>query len=283
MLNDTGILPDSVRYYHEPDAFTAAYLYHAPHVGIYHCSGDYQFQRTADTCLSICQALLVDQGELSVHYRGEVCRAAAGALVLLDCREPHFYHAASDDIHFRWFHIVGCSDSAYVNEIIRSHGFVIQTARSPQIEPCFSQIVSAAAQENPNPHLLSVRLQTLLALLASLSEESQKSELERSIDESAQYIESHYADKDVTIPFLAARAALSTCYYLRKFKEYRAITPHQYLQSVRLRAAKQQLTTSSRSVEEIAEGCGFCNTSHFVMAFRKATGMTPLQYRTLWK
>ena len=101
--------------------------------------------------------------------------------------------------------------------------------------------------------------------------------------DSAQYIEAHYAEKEATVPALAARAALSTCYYLRKFKEYHGVTPHQYLQSVRLRAAKEQLTVTAHSIEQIAEDCGFCSTSHFIMAFRKNTGLTPLQFRILWK
>lgn len=37
MLNDMGILADSVRYYHDADAFTATNLYHVPHAGSYHC------------------------------------------------------------------------------------------------------------------------------------------------------------------------------------------------------------------------------------------------------
>lgn len=41
MLNDMGILADSVRYYHDADAFTATNLYHVPHAGSYHCDETY--------------------------------------------------------------------------------------------------------------------------------------------------------------------------------------------------------------------------------------------------
>lgn len=283
MLNDIGIFPDSMRFYHEPDAFTAACLYYAPHVGIYHCNGQYSFARTEDTCLDICQALLVDKGEMTVQYRGQEIHAYAGMLILLDCREPHCYFASSDDISFRWFHIVGKSVAEYVNSIICTHGFVIQAAKDADIALRCAQIVADAREEHPNPHLVSVHLHMLLAQLASLTVESIKNDLELAIQDSARYIETHFADKEVNIPFLASRAALSACYYLRKFKEYQSTTPHQYLQAVRLRAAKEQLTTTSRSIEEIGEACGFCNTSHFVMSFRKSTGMTPLQFRIMWK
>ena len=90
MLNDMGILADSVRYYHDADAFTATNLYHVPHAGSYHCDETYGMQRNY---LDICQMLVVDEGELSVTYRGETRTAGPGSLILLDCREPHSYHA----------------------------------------------------------------------------------------------------------------------------------------------------------------------------------------------
>ena len=86
MLNDMGILADSVRYYHDADAFTATNLYHVPHAGSYHCDETYGMQRNY---LDICQMLVVDEGELSVTYRGETRTAGPGSLILLDCREPH--------------------------------------------------------------------------------------------------------------------------------------------------------------------------------------------------
>ena len=52
---------------------------------------------------------------------------------------------------------------------------------------------------------------------------------------------------------------------------------------MRLSAAKQQLLTTSQSIETIADNCGFSSASHFIMAFRKSTGITPHQYRTQWK
>lgn len=111
----------------------------------------------------------------------------------------------------------------------------------------------------------------------------EKSDLEIAIQDSADYMTYNYADKSLSIEHLSQRAALSTCYYMRKFKEYQSATPHQFLQTVRLSAAKQQLLTTSQSIETIADNCGFSSASHFIMAFRKSTGITPHQYRTRWK
>lgn len=53
------------------------------------------------------------------------------------------------------------------------------------------------------------------------------------------------------------------------------------LTHVRINHAKKLLQTTSLSIEEIGEKCGFCNASHFVKQFHANEDMTPLQYRLL--
>ena len=130
MLNDMGILADSVRYYHDADAFTATNLYHVPHAGSYHCDETYGMQRNY---LDICQMLVVDEGELSVTYRGETRTAGPGSLILLDCREPHSYHALTP-IRMRWFHFEGSGSTAYTHLILNTHGFILPTGSNAEIE-----------------------------------------------------------------------------------------------------------------------------------------------------
>ena len=171
MRIDAGILPDSVRFFHEPDAFTEQALYHTPHVGVYHCDSQYNFSRAGETCLDICQAIFVDHGALTVRYRGQEITAYPGMLILLDCREPHEYFAVSPEIRFHWFHIVGASSFAYIAHIIQSHGFVIQTAKNADIERFCAQIITDAKQD-ANAYVISAHVEQLLAGLASLAVET---------------------------------------------------------------------------------------------------------------
>ena len=279
MLNDMGILADSVRYYHDADPFTATNLYHVPHAGSYHCDETYGMQRNY---LDICQMLVVDEGELSVTYRGETRTAGPGSLILLDCREPHSYHALTP-IRMRWFHFAGSGSTAYTHLILNTHGFILPTGSNAEIEECIRRIMVSVHQNQPNPHIISLTINKLLVLLVLVLGEKKKSDLEIAIQDSADYMTYNYADKSLSIEHLSQRAALSTCYYMRKFKEYQSVTPHQFLQTVRLSAAKQQLLTTSQSIETIADNCGFSSASHFIMAFRKSTSITPHQYRTQWK
>ena len=216
MLNDMGILADSVRYYHDADAFTATNLYHVPHAGSYHCDETYGMQRNY---LDICQMLVVDEGELSVTYRGETRTAGPGSLILLDCREPHSYHALTP-IRMRWFHFAGSGSTAYTHLILNTHGFILPTGSNAEIEECVRRIMVSVHQNQPNPHIISLTINKLLVLLVLVLGEKKKSDLEIAIQDSADYMTYNYADKSLSIEHLSQRAALSTCYYMRKFKEY---------------------------------------------------------------
>ena len=208
MLNDMGILADSVRYYHDADAFTATNLYHVPHAGSYHCDETYGMQRNY---LDICQMLVVDEGELSVTYRGETRTAGPGSLILLDCREPHSYHALTP-IRMRWFHFAGSGSTAYTHLILNTHGFILPTGSNAEIEECVRRIMVSVHQNQPNPHIISLTINKLLVLLVLVLGEKKKSDLEIAIQDSADYMTYNYADKSLSIEHLSQRAALSTCY-----------------------------------------------------------------------
>lgn len=277
---DIGVLKNSVRYYHDPDAFTASYLYYIPHAGNYCCNEEYEVEREY---LDVSQFIIVDYGVLCVEYEGRTVKALPGTMVLLDCRKPHKYYSLSKELKFRWFHFIGNSSEAYTQLILNTHGFVFTFVDSPEIYQTFQNIMMAIRQETPNCHALSFTINKLLALLMLSFKNPEKHGLEQVIQESAAYIDEHYADKAMSVDDLARRSVLSTCYYMRKFKEYQSVTPHQYVKAVRLRNARQLLSTTSLSIEEIAERCGFSNASHFIKTFRDADGLTPLQFRNLWK
>lgn len=145
MLNDMGILADSVRYYHDADAFTATNLYHVPHAGSYHCDETYGMQRNY---LDICQMLVVDEGELSVTYRGETRTAGPGSLILLDCREPHSYHALTP-IRMRWFHFAGSGSTAYTHLILIRTGLSCLPEAMPRLRNVSAASWSRCTRTSP--------------------------------------------------------------------------------------------------------------------------------------
>jgi AraC-like DNA-binding protein len=74
-------------------------------------------------------------------------------------------------------------------------------------------------------------------------------------------------------------AGLSPYHFNRKYKKETGVTPHQFLLSTRISAAKYNLSNSNMTISEIALSCGFIDESAFCYCFKKREGITPNEYR----
>jgi AraC family transcriptional regulator len=92
------------------------------------------------------------------------------------------------------------------------------------------------------------------------------------------YIEEHLAD-DIAVADLANVACLSIFHFTRAFAATMGAPPHRYVSQRRLESAKAMIATGRASLCEIALDCRFSSQSSFTRAFRRATGMTPAEYR----
>ncbi len=88
-----------------------------------------------------------------------------------------------------------------------------------------------------------------------------------------------FFDTALTLPELAAVAALSPNHFLRMFKQLFHQTPHQYLTAVRLERAQYLLASTEHSVTEICYEVGFASPGSFSWLFHRRVGCAPLVYR----
>ena len=126
--------------------------------------------------------------------------------------------------------------------------------------------------------VLSAQLIRLLDLLLAGKEAEEKGPEKNAVADSIAYINEHFREP-VSLELLAAKAGISPFHFLRVFSQATGLTPHQYLLSTRIRAARFLLQSTSLSVKRIALDCGFSTEAAFCSTFRKREGRTPSQYR----
>jgi AraC family transcriptional regulator len=83
----------------------------------------------------------------------------------------------------------------------------------------------------------------------------------------------------VTLTELASAAGLSNFHFCRAFKASTGLAPHQFQVARRVERAKDLLAASNTSVSEIAAAVGYDDPNQLARVFRKATGISPTQYR----
>jgi len=92
------------------------------------------------------------------------------------------------------------------------------------------------------------------------------------------YVEDHLSD-DIAVADLAGVACLSIFHFTRAFSSAIGVPPHRYVSQRRLEWAKAMIAAGATSIAKTAFVCRFSSQSSFTRAFRRATGMTPAEYR----
>lgn len=98
------------------------------------------------------------------------------------------------------------------------------------------------------------------------------------IQQTQNYIERNYRDK-LTIEQLADLASLSRRTFQRRFKKATHFTAIEYIQRVRMEAAKIFLESSRQNINEVMYEVGYSDPRAFRGVFKKIVGTTPLAYK----
>lgn len=85
--------------------------------------------------------------------------------------------------------------------------------------------------------------------------------------------------KDLTLPGIARRAAMSTRTLSRRFREQVGTTPAGWVTRARVRGAQRLLETTSLSVERVAADVGFGSSAVLREHFGQIVGTSPQAYR----
>jgi len=106
----------------------------------------------------------------------------------------------------------------------------------------------------------------------------QKDHEDTEIVQAQEYIEKHYQAK-LTVDELADKYGIGRRTFERRFKKATSNTVVEYMQRVKMEAAKKQLESGRKTVSEVMHDVGYTDTKAFRDVFKKVTGMSPVDYR----
>lgn len=108
--------------------------------------------------------------------------------------------------------------------------------------------------------------------------EGQKDHGDDKVIKAQKYIEDHYQET-IRVDDLADLFAISRRTLERRFKKATSNTVTEYIQRVKVEAAKKDLETTRKNVNEVMYDVGYSDTKSFRDLFRRITGLTPIEYR----
>lgn len=112
--------------------------------------------------------------------------------------------------------------------------------------------------------------------------EQQHNKKDIRVQEVLAWIDSNY-NEDISLDDIAERMGLSTTYASKQIKAYTGTNVVNYINNVRIEHAKELLENTAMSSNEIGTHVGFRYSQSFIRSFNKIVGMTPGDYRKLYK
>lgn len=108
--------------------------------------------------------------------------------------------------------------------------------------------------------------------------QGQKEHEDEPIKKAQEFIENNFQEK-ITVDQLASMLALGRRNLERRFKKATSNTLVEYIQRVKIEAAKMSLETSRENVNEVMYKVGYTDTKAFRTTFKRITGLSPIEYR----
>ena len=106
----------------------------------------------------------------------------------------------------------------------------------------------------------------------------QKSHKDKEILKAQEYIEKNIHEK-ISTDELAKISAIGRRTFERRFKDATSNSVLEYIQRIKIEAAKGQFETSRKNINEVMYDVGYTDTKAFRDLFKKLTGLTPVEYR----
>ena len=210
---------------------------------------------------------------------GQTCVLGPGQAILIDCREYQEYRTESETAWvFDYFHFDALSLEGYREALLKALTPV--SLRSPAavkdgFQALFRVLAEDTAAADPiMSHQISAILTEMVCSLADGPQPLHR----QTIRDLAEYIRGHFTE-DLHLDDFIRRTHLSRYYLIRAFERQMGATPYRYLHLCRIGSAQKLLTTTDRSVEEIAYAVGYRSSTVFCRHFRNVHSLSPAAYR----
>jgi AraC-like DNA-binding protein len=243
----------------------------------------YQISPVAGRILSEYQIVFISEGAGTFwsETSGKISLTAGSAFLLF----PHIRHRyeplPQTGWNESWIGFSGDQADRLINEFFDPKHPVIQVGTNSNLSDLFANACDLARHEafGFRP-IIAAKTMEVLAHVHSLSlGETLRSPRNEDLLRKACSLLHESLRHKFDFVIYAQQQGLSYSSFRRLFKDHTGLPPHQYLLELRIRKARSLLTTTTLSVESIADEVGFDSSFYFSRCFKQRTGLAPRNFR----
>jgi AraC-like DNA-binding protein len=204
-----------------------------------------------------------------------------GFLCITDEPDTAYYYPKDAKEKWRFVYIAFFADKEMAREITHKLGPVFSISRE---EPVMKKILGYVNNTRKSvEEITGIEAYTFITsfinTLMTCSSGKKQTSGEVLVNK-AQKVILENIESQINVAEVAEQIDITQEHLTRSFRQIKNITPLQYILQQRMYYAGTLLEEeASLNIKEIAHKLGFDNSSHFARTFKRATGVTPLEFR----
>ena len=218
--------------------------------------------------------VLFTEGKIEYHFEGKTLTAGKGDFLLLPANLPYSGKKKTDKCAFFVLDFECMPSDAFEKfpapAVLKAENYESAVLR-------FSNAIKAW-----NEHRSDVNFKMTSYAYRLLCDALHDSAVQKNtvpVDVIVEYIAENIGDPTLSVSDLCRKFFISESQLRRNIQRATRLAPSEYILTLRLNRAKNELSYTDRSVKEIAARCGFASPYYFSRCFKEETGMSPLAYR----
>ena len=215
-------------------------------------------------------------GELTMTLEKEAVCAKAGSMLLL--RQSDSYRLKNTAKSNTEYIVISylAKPEKTLQRLLPGRHFI--TAYPQRYRDLFSMVVDLnAAYTVCTQTRLRANVQEILCCIIQEEHHRSLSVKESYAEKALIFMENHFADQ-LSSEDVANAVGISVSHLRLLFKQQYGVSLMQKLNQIRVRRAKELLSSGMFTLAEVASACGFQNEYYFSRVFKKFTGISPGKY-----
>lgn len=219
-------------------------------------------------------------GEGCLEYEGSTYLLSKGNGFFIDGRKPHNTKTCGEHWEKLVFWFNGPQADNFYQTYSQNGNVLFSNQDCPNIRIYFIEIGKSCQMFIPNYEYKTASYITmfLTELILSQNRRSNSPVVPGTIAIIEAFIKEHLSD-ELDLDHISRHFGISQSTLSHEFRKHIGFPPKKYITLLRISRAKTYLQTTDWPIEDIANICGFKDTSHFIQLFKKYIGKTPGQFR----
>ncbi len=244
---------------------------------------DFRYQYKKGKVSNEFKLIYITKGHGFVCFEGnDEFEISKGKVLLIQPNQKYTYYHLPDN-EWKEYFIRFETDAVYYQLIRRffpADNSIIDVGFNEELVKLLQRAIDVVQHGLKSSQVyLSGMLFHVLGLIISESKNKTLEKREEQKIEQAKIIMNENIFNDTSLQDIAAKISVSYTLFRKNFKKYTGEAPAKYLNDLRINKAKQFLVETADSIKEISFMLQFTSNDYFSTSFKKATGLTPTDFR----